>query len=185
MGGIASASDSLGLGPSASFELGGRSQLEGFSFAFALRARYERFTSNGVATCAALALGCASAPGTSAYALTREETLVTVEVPVTARLGAERGTIFPYLGVAPGLVYDHHALEAAVGAASTGDARGAYASETSGRLSMHAFAGTQLHVGPGGFFFEWGIRAAPIEHRPDGDSHLTTFLGSLGYRLTL
>jgi hypothetical protein len=102
---------------------------------------------------------------------------MTFEVPITARLGSASGTMLPYAGIAPGLLYDRADIAATIGQA--------YAAETSGRLSLHGFAGTQLRLGPGGVFLEWGFRVSPVEHRAEGDSSLTSFTGSVGYRLTL
>jgi hypothetical protein len=155
--GLASTGDYLGTAPTFEFEVGGRHQLDDSSFGIALRARYEHYDTTG--------------------AVTLDESLVTLEVPVTARLGSANGTIFPYLGVAPGLIYDRANVTATIGKS--------YANETSGRLSLHGFAGTQLRLGPGGIFFEWGFRISPVEHRAEGDSSLTSFVGSVGYRLTL
>jgi hypothetical protein len=181
MGGFATTSDYLGVGPVVEFELGGRRQLETFSSAFALRARYERYTTNAIGACYPTPVplsGPCTSPGVSSYNFELDETLVTFELPLSLRLGSAGGTMLPYVGLAPGLVYDRRDLSSTTGRAS-------FASEISGRASLHGFAGTQVRIGPGGLFFEWGFRVAPIEHRPEWDSHLTSFLGSLGYRLTL
>jgi hypothetical protein len=180
MGGFASTSDYLGVGPAVAFEIGRRHQLDDFSVGVALRARYERYSNSGTGACATApaSLSGACAPSALGFAYSFDETLVTFELPLTARLGSSSPgeIIFPYAGLAPGLVYDR---------SSTAAGSGLYSIETSGRFSLHAFAGTQLRLGPGGVFFEWGFRVAPVEHRAELDSHLTSFVGSLGYRLTL
>jgi hypothetical protein len=179
MVGFASASDYLGTGPLFAFELGGRRQLDDFSVGVALRIQYEQFGSDRIGACSAspppLAGPCG--PDIKAFDFTLDETLLTFEVPLTARLGAASGTMLPYAGVAPGLLYDRADLAATVGQS--------HSTETSGRLSLHGFAGTQLRVGPGGLFVEWGFRVSPVEHRAEGESTLTSFTGAVGYRLTL
>ena len=128
---------------------------------------------------APLAGPCVAQPKASSYPYGFEETLFTFELPLSARLGPPDGTILPYVGVAPGLVYDRSDVTA-----DTGSLRFARLG-TERRFSIHLLAGTQVRVGRGGFFFEWGFRTSPVERRPEGDSHLTSFEGALGYRLTL
>lgn len=160
LGGFASTSDYLGVAPTVAFEIGGRRQLPAFSVGIGMRGQYEQYSRSG-----------------AGYAF--DETLFTVESPITARLGSPVSTILPYVGLAPGALYDRS--ESAV---TTGP-RSLASREVEARFSFHAFVGTQLHVGPGGFFFEWGIRVSPVEHREAGDSHLESFTGAIGYRLTL
>jgi hypothetical protein len=180
MAGFASTSDYLGVGPAVAFELGRRHQLDDFSVGVALRAQYERYSSAGAGACSTAppSLSGACTRNALSFPYTFDETLVTFELPLTARLGSSspRELIFPYAGIAPGLVYDR---------SNTAAGSGLYSIETSARFSVHGFAGTQLRLGPGGVFFEWGFRVAPVEHRAEIDSHLTSFVGSLGYRLTL
>jgi hypothetical protein len=179
MGGFGYLGEYKGTGPAVSLEVGGRHQLDAFSYSIGLRARYEQYQPSGIGLCspAPFLAGAPCAAGATSFNFTLNETLVTIEVPITVRLGSANGTIFPYLGVAPGLVFDRADIAATSNSAST--------IETSGRLSIHSYVGTQLRLGPGGVFFEWGLRASPAEHRAEGDSYFTSFLGSLGYRLSL
>jgi hypothetical protein len=178
MGGFGYLGDYKGTGPTVAFEMGGRHQLDAFSYAIGLRAQYEQYQPSGIGLCSpAPFLAGACAPAAASFGFTLNETLVTIEVPFTARFGSASGTIFPYLGIAPGLLYERAEIAATNNQASE--------IETSGRLSIHGFAGTQIRLGPGGVFFEWGFRLSPAEHRAEGDSQFTSFLGSLGYRLSL
>jgi hypothetical protein len=168
MGGFALTGDLVGNGPTAGFEIGYRHQLEDFSVAVALRAQYESYSATS---------SFPLASHTGARGVSLDESVVDFEVPVTGRLGGLNGVVFPYIGIAPGLAYDRMNLAATYGQT--------YLGETSARMTVHGFVGTQLCIGPGGVFFEWGVRASTTEQRVEGDSHLTGFTASLGYRLTL
>lgn len=167
MGGVALTGDPVGNGPTAAFEIGYRHQLDGSSVGLALRAQYEHYS-----TKSSLAGFGSGPPGVSL-----DESVVDFELPITGRLGGFGGIIFPYVGIAPGIAYDHMSLAATYGQD--------YLGETSARPTVHGFVGTQLRLGPGGVFFEWGVRASTNEDRAEGESRLTGFTASVGYRLVL
>jgi opacity protein-like surface antigen len=85
------------------------------------------------------------------------------------------GRLTPYVGGGPGL-YLHRA---------TADIFGTVASESDGSFGLHALAGLELPLGPGGAFFEARYQFTPVDFITTGEVNVGGFLASLGYRLRL